>query len=156
MTDKVERVVVIDHNEMARRDAEAKLAAGPGEKLDQTVPGGKYATQDGRFVDAHGREISESGELVGEPQAAPATPATMQIGGPEVTDAAKAQAEESESEAWRKDMLAQRRESADEDRPEGAPVVASMLPPIEEDEVDESGKKTGRKVAKKAARRGKR
>jgi hypothetical protein len=156
MTDKVERVVVIDHAEMARRNAEAQLAADPAEteQFRATIPGGRYGTADGRFVDAHGREITEDGELVGEPQATPATPASMQLGGPEVTDAAKAQAEGSESEQWRKDMLDQRRESAD-NPVEGAPfVVFTTLPALEDEEVDESGKKTGRKV-KRAPKRGK-
>jgi hypothetical protein len=149
MTDKqVERVVVIDHAETARRDAEARLNADPAEaeRFRNTIPGGKYGTADGRFVDAHG-------PLVGEPQAAPATPATMQLGGPEVTDAAKAQADGAEGEAWRKDMLEQRRESAD-NPVEGAPVVAfTTLPPLDDDEVDEAGTKTGRKVKRAAKKR---
>lgn len=151
MTD---RVVMIDHNEAARQAAERKLAeeqSGESVQFATTIPGGKYATGDGRFVDAHGREIDEAGDLVGEPQSAPAS-FTMQVGGPEVTDAAKAQANESDAEAWRKDMIEQRRESMD-NPVEGAPYVAfSTMPALEDEEVDDAGTKTGRKVARKTKR----
>ena len=139
----VERVILIDAHEQARRAAEERqraLDAGEVEAPDKTVPGGKYKAPDGRWHDAHGREITESGELASETQYELPDQQTTQIGGPEVTDAAKAGENDEGDEAWRADMKDQRRESM-ANPVEGAPILGdTVLPPLDDDveEVDET------------------
>jgi hypothetical protein len=38
----------------------------PEKKLDETIPGGKYKTPDGRLVNANGEVIDESGKVIKE------------------------------------------------------------------------------------------
>ena len=99
-------VIIIDQHERARLAAEeherARLA-GELAQLDKTVPGGKYQAPDGRFHDAHGREITEDGELASDTQYEHPPAVTAQVGGPDVTDAAR-QDEGDDEKAWRDRM----------------------------------------------------
>jgi hypothetical protein len=160
MADRVETVVLLSDAEINRRAAEERqraIEAGELKELDTCIPGGLYKSADGRWHDAHGRELgSESGELASDKQYEMPPAYTMQIGGPEVTDAVKEGADP-EDDAWRSDMKDQRRESM-ANPVEGAPVFGdTVLPPLEdeEEETDAEGKKTGRKVKRARRSRGK-
>jgi hypothetical protein len=146
-----ERIVIIDQAESQRRAAEERLRAqeaGEVSQLDKTIPGGKYQAPDGRWHDAHGREITEDGELASETPYELPPASTAQVGGPEVTDAAREDADEDEN-AWRSDMKEQRRASMAEPV-EGAPIFGdTILPPLEEDEGDEGGDKPRRRRGRK-------
>lgn len=129
----VERVVILDPAESARRAAAEKLAAGDESPFKPVPPGGVYQSQDGRFHDAHGREVTEDGELVEGTGYEFPSPATAALGGPEVTDAERA-GESDDEKAWRDDMKDQRRESM-ANPVEGAPMLGdTVLPPLEDDE----------------------
>lgn len=153
----VERVIILDQNEAARRAAAERFAAEQaGESPFKKVPpGGVYRWPDGRFHDAHGREVSEDGKLASETNWELPPAATAQLGGPDVTDAA-AEGPDAEDGEWREDMKAQRRESI-ANPVEGAPMFGDpILPPLEDDEEEEEDPETGtkRRVKKSAKKRG--
>jgi hypothetical protein len=157
MADTKETVVFIDAHEAQRRAAAEKvraMEAGELKELDTCIPGGLYKSPDGQWHDAHGRVLGgEDGELASDKQWELPPAISAQVGGPEVTDAAKTDDSAEENE-WRKDMREQRRESI-ANPVEGAPVSSEAVIPAfeeDEDETDAEGKKTGRKV-KRAARR---
>jgi hypothetical protein len=151
-------VMIADPAEVQRRAAAERLRAieaGEVQDFSKTIPGGLYQSADGRYHDAHGREITVDGDLASDKQFQMPPVGLMPVGGPQVTDAVKAGADP-EDDAWREDMVAQRRESM-ANPVEGAPIVGdTVLPPLEdeEEETDAEGKKTGRKV--KRAKRSRR
>lgn len=124
--DDVKRVVVIDHAESARLQAERRLLEGEDEQLfaKSKVPGGIYKAPDGRFHNAHGDEVTEDGDIVEQ----------------DVPEAVE------ESDDWRAEMVEQRRESA-KSSVGNAPITGeSYLPPLtDEDEEDTKATKPRRR-----------
>lgn len=48
----------------AKQAARIARQVQTGDRLDFTIPGGRYVSTDGRFVNAHGQHIHEDGTLV--------------------------------------------------------------------------------------------